>query len=142
MEWRDSTVKYETDVSDILDFDAPLVQVVAQLRSILNSVPEECRDIAVLDIEAYDWLGVSVRYERPMTPEEEAERLAKINAQREAINGPIHPDWIRNIRMYGPYSDRSEAEIYIRENAESLKYHPDVYQPPRMANPYSQKPWN
>lgn len=113
--------------SEQIDVDLPLADFIAQLQEALSQVPEEFRSVATFNVHAYDWDGVDVTYERPVTDEEIAAKAALIESQRRTA--PVSEDrqtmeeWVRNVRL-GLGMDRDEAGEFIRSSTESNQYHP------------------
>jgi hypothetical protein len=117
--------------SDFVDHTIRVVDLIANLQATLEKIPEEFRSVAVLEIEAYDWMGSQVTYQRPITQQEIDARLEKIERQRQyaakaAENREIDA-WLRNIRLGSGIRDRDEAMEFLRTNPDACNYHPDVY---------------
>lgn len=107
--------------------DGKIIDLIAALQGILDTVPEEFRDSAEVNFSAYDWNGIFCGYHRPMTDEEKQARMARIERQRLAKQNRETDEWIRNIRLGAGILDRDEAMIFLRTNPEANHYHPDVY---------------
>ena len=71
--------------------DKPLAQVIAELTDLLNSIPSEYRGSAKFELNQWgdQWgdhgkAGHEIYYERPETNEEAKNRIAKVEARKEA----------------------------------------------------------
>lgn len=108
-----------------------IVDLIAALQGVLDSVPAEFRDVATVNFAAYDWEGIFCEYERPITEEEIQARAAEIERQRlRAANAAQNRElegWIRNIRLGAGIIDRDEAMNFLKTNADANSYHPAVY---------------
>ena len=117
--------------SDVIGSTNRIVDLIADLRAKLESVPEEFRDSATLEVWAYDWEGSCITYERPITEEEIAAGIESIEAQRrradKAAKNRQTEAWLRNIRIGARIPDRDEAMEFLRTSPEANQYHPDVY---------------
>ncbi|MEY9198731.1 hypothetical protein ABIA16_003847 [Sinorhizobium fredii] len=117
--------------SDVVGGTNRVVDLIADLQSKLECIPEEFRSVAVLEIEAYDWMGSCITYERPITDEEIAARAARIEEQRQrasmASENRQIDEWLRNIRLGAGILDRDEAMNFLRTNPDANNYHPAVY---------------
>lgn len=129
---EEETILETVPGSDQIDHYLPLVEFIAQLQSALDQVPERFRHVATFNIHAYDWDGVDVTYERPVTFEERAAKAALIESQRRTVavleNQRTMEEWIRNVRLaLGGFEDvtRQQALEYIQSTTESNQYHPD-----------------
>jgi len=133
------------DDSDVIGSYNRVVDVIADLQAALERIPEQFREAATLEIWAYDWEGSCITYERPITPEEIAERAACIEAQRlrasKAAENRQVEEWLRNIRIYTGITDRDEAMEFLRTNQEANRYHPDVFVKPKWADSDTKRPW-
>lgn len=129
--------------SDQIDNSLPLAEFIAQLQAALKQVPEEFRSVATFNVHAYDWEGVDVTYERPVTEEELSAKAALIESQRRTVavleNQRTMENWIRNVRL-GLGMDRDEAREFIQASTESNKYHPDNVIKRKKMDP-SDYPW-
>lgn len=126
----------------ICDGDLRVIDLIVSLQKALAGIPEEFRDIATLEIYAYDWEGSEITYTRPMTQDELDSREAAIEKQRLAADAGYCGGWLRNVRM-NVTSDRAEAEAFIRSSSEANKYHPDVYVKPTFVESTDddRRPW-
>lgn len=117
--------------SDVMGGSNRIVDLIAKLQEKLECIPEEFRSVAVLEIEAYDWFGSRITYERPVTDEEIKARLDEIDRQRarasKALQDREIESWIRNIRLGAGIMDRDEAREFLETNPEANNYHPDLY---------------
>lgn len=117
--------------SDVVGSCNTLVELIAELQAALSKVPEEFRGSATLNVEAYDWCGSNVTYERPITDAEIAESAAVIERQRQ--NAAKHEktrefdEWVRNVRINTDMKDRDEAVAFIKSDPQANKFHPDAY---------------
>jgi hypothetical protein len=113
--------------NDVVGSDTRLVDVIAALQDALAKIPEEFRDVAELEIWAYDWEGSCVTYSRPLTNDEQAERLAGIERQRLHADKNMNDEWLRNVRIATGLTDRALALEFIQNNPDANQYHPDIY---------------
>ncbi|WP_312412015.1 hypothetical protein [Shinella sp.] len=117
--------------SDLIGPCTTLVDLIADLQAALEKVPEEFRGSAVLNIEAYDWTGSQITYERPITDEELAARAEAVERQRQNAakyeKTRLFDEWVRNVRLNTDIKDRDEAIAFIKSDSESCKFHPDSY---------------
>jgi hypothetical protein len=116
--------------SDVIGGTNCIVDLIAALQAKLETIPEQFRGTATLEICAYDWDGSHIEYERPITDAEIADRAARIEAQRQraakASDDRQLETWLRNIRIAG-ITDRDEAMEFLRTDPDANNYHPDVY---------------
>jgi hypothetical protein len=117
--------------SDVIGGSNCIVDLIAHLQATLEKVPEEFRSVATIEIEAYDWIGSQVTYQRPITEAEVVARLDRIERQRlyaakSAENRQIDA-WLRNIRLNTGIMDRDDAMEFLRTNPDANHYHPDVF---------------
>ena len=125
--------------SDVINGSNRIIDMIADLQAVLARIPEEFRSEATIVVEAYDWEGSHVQYERPITDAEIADRAARIEAQRQRVGDKIPEEWLRNVRL-NVIEGRDEAAEFIRTNQEANKYHPDVW-PPTPEHPAGYRPW-
>lgn len=108
-----------------------IVDLIAALQGVLDSVPAEFRDVATVNFAAYDWEGIFCEYERPMTDEEYEAQREKIERQRlaaaKAAENREIDEWLRNIRLSTGMIDRDEAMNFLKNNPDANNYHPSVY---------------
>ena len=64
-------------------FEGTIDDVIASLVSIRDSIPEEYRGTARFTFETHEDAGVVVEYQRPMTPDEQAEYQGRHTANLE-----------------------------------------------------------
>ncbi|MBX4941123.1 hypothetical protein [Rhizobium binae] len=119
------------DDSDIVGSSIRVVDLIAALQAVLERVPQDFRAVATLEIEAWDWNGSHIEYERPITDAEIAARAAAIEEQRQrAAKAKADREveaWLRNIRINTGIKDRDEAMEFLRTNADANHYHPAVF---------------
>lgn len=75
------------DFPGLYDLDGPLLGVLAWAQKIVDSVPEEYRATATIDVDCSDGAYMTVTYNRPETEEdrsEDARREAQYIADRDA----------------------------------------------------------
>lgn len=141
---EEETILETVPGSDQIDNGLPLAELIAQLQSALDRVPEQFRHVAKFNVYAYDWVGVDVTYERPVTSDELDAKAALIESQRRKApvseNPQVMNEWIRNVRLCHT-EDRDEAIAFIQTSTESNQYHPDVYRRPMICAEPGPRPW-
>lgn len=102
----DHKVKAPKDVLlctlECADIEIKLGQFIELLKLKKESIPEEFRDSAKIDLDFYDGhVDFDIYYTRPETDEEFEKRVNNFNARAEAIKQKEYSEYLRLLKLFG-----------------------------------------